>query len=156
MTGTTHFSFSPHRVNHRPVQRVGEQLRLRCGNLFYQTLDVFTFLLGVGPLYAGEPGPVHPEALVVVVIQGHQLPLARLFVGLFVIKLVEDAVHRQLLPLPCVGLTGASCGTWRGRGALWIQFSFTDAAGITCLLVLQWLNPNQILSRYWQKWKEIE
>lgn len=108
-----HFPFSPHRVDHRPVQRVGEQLRLCCGNLFYQALDVFTFLLCVGALYAGEPGSVHPEALVIIVIQGHQLPLARLFISLFVVKLVEDAVHGQLLPLNCIGLTGASCGTLR-------------------------------------------
>lgn len=108
---STIFPSLTHRVNHRPVQWVSKQLRLCCGNLFYQTLDVFTFLLSVSSLYAGEPGAVHPEALVIVVIQGHQLPLAWLFVRLLVIKLVEDAVHRQLLPLACVGLTGASCGT---------------------------------------------
>jgi len=100
--------FAAHRVDHGPVQRVREQLGLRCGNLLYQGLDVFALLLRVVPFYAGEPGPVHPEALVVVVIQGHQLPLARLFVSLFFIKLVEDAVYGQLLPLTHVGLTGAS------------------------------------------------
>lgn len=101
----------PHRVNHRPVQWVGEQLRFCCGNLFYQALDVFVLLLSVASLYAGEPGTIHTEALFVVVIQGHQLPFAWLLVSLFIVKLVEDAVHWQLLSLACVWLAGASCST---------------------------------------------
>lgn len=117
------FSFSPHRVNHRPVQRVGEQLRLRCGNFLNETLDVFAFLLGVSPLYVGQSGSIYPKALVVVVIQGYELPLAGLFVGLLVIELVKDAVHRQLLPLHHVGLTGASCGTCGDNKEL-LEYSF--------------------------------
>ncbi|KAG7222752.1 hypothetical protein INR49_026362 [Caranx melampygus] len=99
---------SPHRINHGPVQWVGEQLRFRSGNLLDQALNVFAFLFGVGSLYAGEPGPIYSKALVVVIVQRDQFPLAGLLVGLLIIKLVEDAVHRQLLPFACVGLTGAA------------------------------------------------
>lgn len=139
--------YSPHRVNHRPVQRVGEQLRLRCRNLFYQTLDVFAFLLGVSPLYAGQSGSIHPEALVVVIIQGHELPLSGLFVGLFVVKLVKDAVHRQLLPLHCVGLTGASCGTCGdNKELLEYIFQWIHAARMYFLATKTKSNPNCSIS----------
>lgn len=103
----------PHRVHHGPVQRISEQLRFCGRNLLDQALDVFALLLRVGALYVGQAGAVNPEALVVIVVQRHQLPLPRLLICFFVVKLVEDAVHRQLLPLACIGLTGTSCGTCR-------------------------------------------
>lgn len=131
-TGLRQRRDSTHRINHGPVQWVGEQLRFRSGNLLNQALDVFAFLFGVGSLYAGEPGPINPEALVVVVVQRHQFPLAGLLVSLLIIKLVEDAVHRQLLPFACVGLTGAAGGTLRE----WVSFivAGTYAALITSML----------------------
>lgn len=107
-----------YRVHHGPVQRVGEELGPRRGDLLDQALYVFAFLLGVDAAFGrGHLGAVQAQALVVVaVVQRDQLPLARLLVGFVVVKLVENAVDgRQLLPLNGVELSRAVCGSWRGK-----------------------------------------
>lgn len=108
-----------YRVHHGPVQGVGEELGPGCGDLLDQALNVLPLLLRVdAALCTGDLSAVQAEALVVVaIVQRHQLPLAWLLVGLFVVKLVEDALHSaQLLPLVAAELTGTASGAWRGLG----------------------------------------
>lgn len=105
-----------YRVHHGPVQRVGEELRPGCRDLLNQTLYVLAFLLRVdAPFGSGDFSAVQSQTLVVVtVVQWDQLPFARLLIGLFVVKFVEDTFHGgQLLPLPSAELAGTVGGAWR-------------------------------------------
>ena len=96
-----------HRVYCGPVERVVEKLRLARGDLLDQALDVLALLLHVSSLAPTQPEAVQPLALVVVVVEWHQLPLLRALVGLIVVEAVEDAVLK-FLALDHVGLTGAA------------------------------------------------
>lgn len=105
-----------YRVHHGPVQRVGEELRPGRRDLLDQTLYVLAFLLRVdAPFGSRDFSTVQSQTLVVVaVVQRDQLPFARLLIGLFVVKFVEDAFHGgQLLPLPSAELAGTVGGAWR-------------------------------------------
>ena len=103
-----------YRVNHSPVQRVGEELGPGCGDLLNKTLYVLAFLLGVDAAFGPwNFCPIQAQALVVVaVVQRNQFPFARLLIGLLIIKLVENTFHgRQLLSLSNVELAGTVGGT---------------------------------------------
>lgn len=107
---------SLYRVNHSPVQRVGEELRPGCGDLLNKALYVLAFLLCVDAAFGPRNFcPIQAQTLVVItVVQRNQFPFARLLISLFVVKLVENAFHGcQLLSLPGVELAGAVGGTWR-------------------------------------------
>lgn len=106
----------PHRVDHGPVQRIGEELRPGRGDLLDKALYVLAFLLCVDATFGPwDFRPIQPQALVVIaVVQRDKFPLARLLVGLLVVELVEDTFPgRQLLPLSHAELAGTVGGTWR-------------------------------------------
>lgn len=117
-----HYYF--YRIDHSPIQRVREKLRPGGGNLLDKALDVLPLLLCVdaAALGGGNFCPVESQTLVIVtVVQGNQLPFAGLLVRFFVVKLVEDAVHRrQLLSLYSIELTGAVGRTCRRKMNNWI------------------------------------
>lgn len=108
-----------YRIDHSPIQRVREKLRPGGGNLLYEALDVLPLLLRVDAASFGsrEFGPIESQTLIIVtVVQGNQLPFARLLVCFLLIKLVEDAVRCcKLLSLSRVELTGTVGRTCRKK-----------------------------------------
>lgn len=124
-----------YRVDHSPVQRVGEELRPRSGDLLNKALYVLAFLFCVDAAFGPwNFCPIEPQTLVIItVVQWNQFPFARLLISFFVIKLVENTFHgRQLLSLPNVELTGTVGGAWRR------EKQFIDANQIDPSVSLVW------------------
>ena len=130
-----------YRVDHSPVQRVGEKLRPRCGDLLNKALYVLAFLLCVDAAFGPwNFCPIQPQTLVIItVVQWNQFPFARLLISLFIIELVENTFHgRQLLSLPNVELTGTVGGTWRRENQFIFLARSNDANQTDPFVSLVW------------------
>lgn len=154
---------SPDRVDHSPVQRVGEELGSGCGDLLYEALYVFAFLLCVDVVFTPRQlCSIQFQTLVsVAVVQWYQLPFALWLINFFIIKFVKNTVHcGQLLSLASSELAGAVGSAYRrqtgdkhtGQRHVWplSAFGLTQFEAETNLgpVLLQRLEVGSVLSRY--------